>query len=168
MYVTNGYATREHLDMIAPYLDVYRVDIKSLEEGFYRLLAHAPMKDLLAVTARARARWRLHVECVTNVVPGWNDSDENLQRTAAWIAANLGELTPWHVTRFFPAARMQTTPATSFTTLQRARRLGHAEGLRYVYIGNVPNAAADTCCPRCGAVLIRREGYRVPNDGLYR
>ena len=107
----------------------------------------------------------MHVECVTNVVPGWNDGDENLQRTAAWIAASVGELTPWHLTRFFPAGRMQTTPATPLATLQRARLLGQAEGLRCVYIGNVPNAGADTSCPRCGMVLIRREGYRVQVAG---
>ncbi len=168
VYVTNGYATREHLDLIAPYLDVYRVDIKSTGDRFYRALAHTRPKDLLAVTARARGQWGLHVECVTNVVPGWNDSDVELRQTAAWIAANLGGLTPWHLTRFFPAAQLLETPATPVATLLRGRRLGQAEGLRYVYLGNVADIAGDTKCPGCGLVLIRRAGYRVQVIGTIR
>ena len=91
VYVTNGYATPEHLDMIGPYLDVYRLDVKSMDDGFYKKMAKVPgVQGILDLAVRAKSEWGMHIECVTNVIPGFNDSDENLRRIARWIAESLG------------------------------------------------------------------------------
>jgi len=163
VYVTNGYATPEGLDAIGPYLDVYRVDIKSLSAEFYRKLIKVPSLDgILAVAKRAKDKWQMHVEVVTNVVPTWNDDAENLSQTASWIRDNLGELTPWHVTRFFPHAKMMNLPPTPLETLIRARAIGQKEGLRFVYIGNAAiDGGQDTYCPKDGKLVISRAGYGV-------
>ena len=95
VYVTNGYATPEHLDLIGPYLDVYRVDLKSMDDHFYKELIKVPsVQGILDVAIRAKEQWGMHVECVTNVIPGWNDTEDNLRRTATWIHDRLGENTP--------------------------------------------------------------------------
>ena len=159
VYVTNGYVTPEGLDAIGPYLDAYRVDIKSFSDDFYRKLMKIPsVQGILDVAKAAKDKWHMHVECVTNVIPTWNDDPENLRGIARWIRANLGELTPWHVTRFFPCAEMTNVPPTPLETLERARGIGIEEGLKFVYVGNVAEDQ-NTHCPSCGKVAIERFGY---------
>jgi pyruvate formate lyase activating enzyme len=160
-YVTNGYLTPEHVDTIGPYLDVYRVDIKSMADDFYRKLIKVPsVNGILDSAIAARKKWNMHVECVTNVIPGWNDSEDGIRRIASWIVSNLGELTPWHVTRFFPHAQMADVPPTPTNTLEMAKRVGEEEGLKFVYLGNVrtPNGE-NTYCPLCRRLVIERSGY---------
>jgi pyruvate formate lyase activating enzyme len=163
VYVTNGYITPEGLDMMGPYLDVYRVDLKSFSEDFYKkLISVSSPQGILEVTKRAKDKWNMHIETVTNVVPTWNDSVENLGSIARWVRENLGELTPWHVTRFFPCAKLTDVPPTPLETLETARRIGIEAGLKFVYIGNI--AAADgqnTVCPNCRTISIRRSGYET-------
>ncbi len=159
VYVTNGYATPEHLDVIGPYLDVYRVDIKSFSDEFYRKLINVPkVQGVLDVAKAAKDKWHMHMECVTNIIPTWNDSPENLRSIAGWIRANLGELTPWHVTRFFPCAQLTDVPPTPLETLEMARDIGLEEGLKFVYIGNIA-ADQNTYCPVCRTLSISRLGY---------
>ncbi len=178
VYVTNGYATEEHLDTIGPYLDVYRVDLKSMSDDFYRKLIKVPSAaGILDVAKRAKDKWDMHVECVTNVIPTWNDSEENLRATARWIVDNLGELTPWHVTRFFPYAKMQDVPPTPPEALLRASEIGKEEGLKFVYIGNLATQTGqNTYCYTDGTLSVERTGYgtmvravtpqgHCPNDG---
>jgi pyruvate formate lyase activating enzyme len=102
-YVTNGSLSREALDLIGPYLDAWRVDIKGFSARTYdRLAGLRRFGRILANTQRAKDRWSMHVECVTNVIPGVNDAPEELAGIAGWIARRLGPDTPWHVTRFVP------------------------------------------------------------------
>ncbi len=161
IYVTNGYATPEHLDTIAPYLDVYRVDIKSMDDLFYKELIKVPsVQGVLDVTARARKKWNMHVECVTNVIPGWNDSDDNLSRTARWIVDNLGDDTPWHITRFFPYGELLNVPPTPPERLISAVKLGKDAGLKFVYLGNMATETGEnTYCPTCGSLAVERVRY---------
>jgi len=161
VYVTNGYATPEALDLIGPYLDVYRVDIKSMDDGFYRELINVPsVQGILDVAVRAKREWGMHIECVTNIIPGWNDSEDNLTRTAQWILQSLGELTPWHVTRFFPYGELSQIPPTPPETLEKAVRTGRGAGLRFVYLGNIATATGEnTYCPKCGALNVERDRY---------
>ncbi len=165
-YVTNGTATRAHLDLIGPYLDAYRVDIKAFSPAAYRTVAgFADVAALLDGTAYAKARWGMHVECVTNVTPTINDADAELAGIAGWIVDALGPDTPWHVTRFHPYEGFAHLPATPLATLERAYALGRAAGLRYVYVGNVADdPRQETHCPACDAVGIRRSGYRAVSD----
>ncbi len=121
VYVTNGYATQEALDMIGPYLDAWRVDVKGFSDKFYRDLAKVfHWRELLKTSARAKQKWNMHVEVVTNVIPGMNDDDGQLRGIATWIRDELGELTPWHLTRFYPNHNLQGYPATPVQTLEHA------------------------------------------------
>lgn len=160
VYVTNGYSTPEHLDAIGPYLDVYRVDIKSFSDEFYRKLINVPKADgVLEVAKMAKEKWGMHVETVTNVIPGWNDDPENLRAIARWIADNLGDRTPWHITRFFPCAQLTDVPPTPLESLELAERIGCEEGLKFVYLGNIAAGNQDTHCPVCRTLAVARFGY---------
>jgi len=162
VWVTNGYATPEAIDVIAPYLDVYRVDLKSFDDKFYQKLINVPSAaPIFETTKYLHDKYpNIHIECVTNIIPGWNDSPETLAAVARWIKKNLGDLTPWHVTRFFPYAKLTDVPPTPPETLYKAREIGLKEGLKFVYIGNLPvEKEDDTFCPKCGNLAIHRNGY---------
>jgi pyruvate formate lyase activating enzyme len=167
-YVTNGYATEAALDAIGPYLDAYRVDVKASGDRPYRELSGvARAGGILRVAERARHRWGMHVEVVTNIVPTLNDDDTQLIEIARWIRDALGAETPWHVTRFFPHGELAHLPPTPPSTVARAREIGAAEGLRFVYPGNLAGGDAEnTRCPGCGALAIRRSGYRAELVGV--
>ncbi len=157
-YVTNGSLTAEALDRIGPHLDAYRVDIKGFSKETYAKVANFPaFRGILEVAGRAKRKWQMHVECVTNVIPTMNDGEEELRGIAGWIAGALGPETPWHVTAFAPQGDLAHLSRTPVGTLERAREIGLEEGLRYVYLGNVPaHPAEDTWCPDCGELLIQR------------
>jgi pyruvate formate lyase activating enzyme len=163
-WVTNGYATPEAIDAIAPYLNIYRVDLKSFEDRLYQKLSNVPSAAGVFKTLKyIHDKYpQIHIECITNVVPAWNDSEDNLKRIASWIIKNIGPKTPWHVTRFFPYADLTDVPPTSEESLYRARELGMKEGLEFVYIGNMAvDQEDDTFCPKCKNLAIRRTGYSV-------
>jgi pyruvate formate lyase activating enzyme len=168
VYVTNGYITPEALDMIGPYLDAYRVDVKGFSDRLYRELAKvSKWRGVLEVAERARHKWGMHVEVVTNIIPTMNDDDEQLEGIAVWIRDRLGELVPWHVTRFYPQYQMLHLPPTPVATLERACAIGHRVGLRFVYTGNVPgHGNENTVCYSCGNLNISRVGYHSEIVGL--
>ncbi len=161
--VTNGYITAAGLDYLAGAVDVWRVDVKGMTDAAYRTLCKVPSVDpILRAAERAKRVHGMHVEVVTNVVPGINDDDGQLRQLAGWIAAELGPETPWHITRFFPYLEFADVPATPLPTLRRARDIGVEAGLHYVYLGNVSEPGwEDTRCPACQGVLVRRDGYTV-------
>ena len=163
VYVTNGYLTPEALDIIGPYLDAWRVDVKGFSDATYRRLAKIThWRGILEVAERARNKWRMHVEVVTNVVPTLNDDDEQLRGIAGWIRESLGELTPWHVTRFHPQYQMTDLPATPLASLEHAHQIGLDAGLKFVYLGNVPgHDAENTVCYSCGELVVARSGYQT-------
>jgi len=161
--VTNGYVTEAGLDLFAEVVDVWRVDIKGFSEEPFRRLCKVRHPEMVREQARrARRVHGMHVECVTNVVPTVNDSDEELSAIAEWIASDLGRDTPWHVTRFMPYLEFSDLPPTPIATLERARDIGRAAGLDFVYLGNVAVAGGeDTVCPKCGTVCVKRTGYHT-------
>ena len=164
--VTNGYITEAGLDYLADAIDVWRVDVKGMTEAAYRRLCKVPSPaPVLAMAERARKVHGMHVEVVTNVVPGINDDEDQLRALAHWIATSIGPDTPWHVTRFFPYLEFADVPATPIPTLRRAREIGREEGLRFVYLGNVDEPGGeDTICPECGETAIKRDGFSVVRD----
>jgi pyruvate formate lyase activating enzyme len=168
VYVTNGYATPEALDMIGPYLDAWRVDIKGFTDEFYKMLSGIPRwREILTVTKRAKEKWNMHVEVVTNIIPTMNDDDAQLTGIADWIKNDLGELTPWHVTRFHPQHRMKNLPPTPLETIERACEIGQKAGLKFVYAGNVPGHSSEsTICYNCGKLNVERYGYQTDVKGL--
>jgi pyruvate formate lyase activating enzyme len=161
--VTNGYITAEGLDLLGEVIDVWRVDVKAFSAEPFRRLCKVTHPELVREMAvRAKTRWGMHVEVVTNVVPTVNDSEEELTSIATWIEAELGPDTPWHVTRFMPYLEFSHLEATPLSTLRRAREIGRAAGLHFVYLGNVSDRGAeDTTCPDCGEVAVRRDGFSV-------
>ncbi len=168
VYVTNGYMTPEALDAIGPYLDAWRVDIKGFSDAFYRELAKIPRwRSILEVAKRAKDKWQMHVEVITNIIPTMNDDDQQLEGIANWIREELGELTPWHVTRFYPHHQMMHFPPTPVSTLERAYEIGRKAGLKFIYAGNVPGHQSEsTVCYSCGKPVVRRFGYQTEVIGL--
>jgi pyruvate formate lyase activating enzyme len=164
-FVSNGNATPEVLEYIRPWVDLYKVDLKSFDDRRYRELGGriGPILESLH---------RIHemgfwLEVVTLVVPGFNDSDAELRQIAEFLAAISPDI-PWHVTAFHRGYKMLGPADTPPETLLRAAAAGRAAGLRYVYAGNLPGLAGleDTHCPGCGGALIERRGFRVLRNRL--
>jgi pyruvate formate lyase activating enzyme len=166
--VTNGYVTPAGLDLFARAVDVWRVDIKGFSEEPFKRLCHVRHAEVVRQQAvRAKKVHGMHVECVTNVVPTVNDSEDELRAIAGWMARELGPDTPWHVTRFVPYLEFDKVPPTPLKTLLRAREIGLEEGLRFVYLGNVDVAGGeDTVCPNCGTLVVERRRYDVLSERL--
>lgn len=167
VYVTNGYMTREMLELEGitsdrePWLDAANVDLKAFRDETYRKVCGARLQPVLDSlrTMKALGIW---VEVTTLVVPDMNDSDTELGDIAQFIATELGAETPWHVSRFHPDYKMYDRGPTPQERLRKAYDLGREAGLRYVYVGNMPGAhLEDTLCPRCGRVVIARRGFQV-------
>lgn len=161
--ITNGLLTEEAIGVLGPWIDVYRVDVKSLDPAFYRRVAHlATAGDTLGIARRAQQEYGAHVEVVTNIMPGLNDSDDALRAIATGIVARLGEQTPWHLTTYIPYALMRHVPMTPLPTLLRARDIARDSGLRFVYLDH-PEApdGLHTLCPACGALCIQRTHGRT-------
>ena len=168
VYVTNGFLTPEALDIIGPYLDAWRVDIKGFSDALYQNLAKIRRwQGILEVAKRAKDKWNMHVEVVTNIIPTMNDDDEQLGGIARWIRDELGELTPWHVTRFHPHHHMAHLPPTPIATIEHAYDIGKEVGLKFVYAGNVPGHKTEsTICYSCGRLVVQRSGYQANVVGL--
>lgn len=166
VYISNGNATPEVLDYLQPYLSGYKIDLKSMNDRNYRKLGTVLNNVLDGIKmVYARGIW---LEIVTLVVPGFNDSKEELWDAARFIAAVSPDI-PWHVTAFHPDYKMLEPDPTSAEILIRAAEIGQEAGLRYVYAGNLPGQTGsyeNTYCPRCGELLIARWGYRIVRDNL--
>jgi pyruvate formate lyase activating enzyme len=144
------------------------VDIKGFSDSFYKILSGVPhWREILEVTRRAKDKWGMHVEVVTNIIPTMNDDDQQLEGIANWIKDELGELTPWHVTRFYPHHRLKELPPTPIATIEHAVEIGRKAGLKFIYAGNVPGHQSEsTRCYACGDVVVRRLGYETEVVGL--
>lgn len=160
-YVSNGNATPEVLEFIRPFVSLYKVDLKSFNDRNYRKLGGV-LRNVLDTIVRLK-EMGFWVEIVTLVVPGFNDSDEELKSIAAFIAGVSKDI-PWHVTAFHPDYKMTEPNRTSAAELDRAYAAGKEAGLHFVYPGNLAGMVGDrenTPCPHCDATLIRRHGFYV-------
>ena len=161
VFVSNGNATPEALEYLRPYLSAYKVDLKSMQDKNYRKLGGV-LKNVLDTIRRAHALG-LWVEVVTLVVPGFNDSSEELWEAARFLAGISADI-PWHVTAFHKDYRMTDPEDTPARTLIRAADIGREAGLRYVYAGNLPGRVEDyeaTRCAKCNHPLVRRLAYTI-------
>jgi len=169
-FVSNGHATPEVLDYMAPVIDAWKVDLKSFDAKTYLALGgnlQAVLDGIRGIVVRG-----IWCEVVTLVVPGLNDSDGELRDLAGFLGSVSPDI-PWHVTAFHPDYRMTGPPPTPARTLLRAAEIGREAGLRFVYAGNLPGRTGDledTRCPTCAATLVRRAGFTVlarslPADG---
>ena len=164
LFVTNGYITEEALRALAPYLHAANVDLKSMNDAFYRKHCGARLDPVLE-SIKLHKELGIWVEVTTLVIPELNDTEENLRAIAAFIR-DVGPEIPWHVSRFYPAFQMIDLPPTPIETLRKARKIGLEAGLRYVYQGNVPGEGENTHCSNCGESLIERYGYRVTKNKI--
>lgn len=164
VFVSNGYYTSEALEEMAPLIEAVNVDLKSFRDTYYRKVCGARLAPVLE-SIEASVRCGLWVEVTTLVVPGLNDSEEELRDIARFLA-RLGRDIPWHLSRFFPAYRLTEIAPTPLATLRRAREWGREEGLHHVYLGNVPGEREDTLCSQCGTVLLLRSELRLEEDRL--
>jgi pyruvate formate lyase activating enzyme len=160
--VTAGYIHAEPRRAFFDVMDAANVDLKAFTEEFYFKLTGAhlhPVLDTLKYLVRETECW---TEITTLLIPGKNDSDDELRRMSAWIAAELGPRVPLHYTAFHPDYRLDDVPATPGATLMRARRIAQEEGLQHVYTGNVHDTEGGTTfCPQCHAALVVRDWHRI-------
>jgi pyruvate formate lyase activating enzyme len=167
-FVSNGNATPQALAYLRPWVDLYKVDLKCFDDRHYRQLG-GRMQPILDSLRRIH-EMGFWLEVVTLIVPGFNDSDEELHRIAGCLAGISGDI-PWHVTAFHPAYQMEGPAPTPPATLIRAASIGRQAGLRYVYAGNLPGEVGDlenTRCPQCRLLLVERHGYRIVRNRLDR
>ncbi len=165
-FVSNGYLTPLAVETIQPYLDAANVDLKAFREATYRRVMKAGLQGVLDCL-RSMVRSGIWVEITTLVVPGMNDSAEELRDIARFIAGDLGKGVPWHVSRFHGDYEMSSTPTTPLETLELACRIGQEEGLKFVYCGNVTGQADEnTYCPGCHARLVERRGFTTLKNAI--
>lgn len=165
VFVTNGFMTPEAVDVIAPYLAAANVDLKSFRDEFYKKQCGARLKPVLDSLKKMKERG-IWMEITTLLIPGLNDSNEELKDIAAFILS-LGAETPWHISRFHPQFKRLETPSTPIDSLHRACLIGKEAGLKYVYSGNVPgDEGENTVCSNCKKLVIKRHGFRIIDNFL--
>jgi pyruvate formate lyase activating enzyme len=166
VFVTNGYMSKEALDMIKPFLDAANVDLKAYNKDFYKKMCGARLENVKETLVEMKSAG-IFVEVTTLLIPGLNDDKKELEQLAVFIAGSLGAETPWHISRFHPTYRMLDRPSTPLATLVAARKIGTDSGLKYVYTGNVPGEEGEsTFCYRCGRMLIERIGFYVKKNAV--
>ncbi|MBN1849670.1 MAG: radical SAM protein, partial [Deltaproteobacteria bacterium] len=163
VFVTNGYMSAEALETIHPFLNACNVDLKSFTDAFYKTNCRAHLEPVLE-TIRLIKKSGIWLEITTLLIPGQNDSDEEIRNIARFIA-ELDKDIPWHISRFHPDYRFTGAP-TPMDTLKRALAIGESEGLSFIYIGNTPGEVTYTKCPNCKNKLIQRKGFQVIEQRL--
>ncbi|MBZ5589471.1 MAG: AmmeMemoRadiSam system radical SAM enzyme [Acidobacteriia bacterium] len=159
--VSNGYIQEKPLKEVLPLLVAMKVDLKAFSERFYKDVVRGELKPVLKAleVIKASGTW---FEIVVLLIPGLNDSEEEVRALTRWVKTNLGSEVPLHLTRFHPTYRLTNLPPTPLETMERAWQIAKAEGLAFAYMGNVPgHPGENTTCPGCGKKLIRRIGFEV-------
>lgn len=166
VYVTNGYMTEESFEEIRPYLDAANIDLKGMSDRFYRDLCEARLQPVLDNIIRMYDA-HIHIEVTNLMIPGYNDSDEDIRTLVKFMADEVGVEVPLHFTRFYPQYKMQQIPPTEIKVLEKAYRMAKEAGMKYVYIGNAPTAeGSNTYCPECGETILKRDGLSVLSDEI--
>ena len=163
LLITNGYINEEPFRELAPYIDAMNIDIKAFSDEFYMKIASVPSGEPSRKTAViAKKEFGIHVELTYLIIPTLNDREEEIRAFARWVVEELGDDTPVHFSRFFPHYKLRHLPPTPLETMDMAYRIAKEEGLKFVYIGNVPgHPGENTYCPRCGKPLIVRWGFEI-------
>ncbi len=161
VYVSNGFMSMAALDAIEPYLDAINVDLKAFSEEFYAEQCQARLEPVKRNIAHIATETDIWIEVTTLLIPGLNDSEDELRAAAEWLAGVDPDM-PWHISAFHPDFEMLDRPRTPSASLQRAYDIGKEAGIHYVYVGNVMDADREsTHCTKCGATLVRRHWYNV-------
>jgi pyruvate formate lyase activating enzyme len=164
--VSNGFIQKKPLLDLASVIDGYKVDLKAMNEAYYRKVCGGLLSPVLEtlVTLKSRNVW---CEIVYLIVPTLNDDDEGFKKLSRWILSELGPDVPLHFSRFYPQYKLKNLPPTPAEILERAWKTARDAGLHFVYLGNIPgHPAENTYCPGCGKMLIRRTGFEVLENHL--
>ena len=159
VFVTNGFMTEEMIQMAEPWLDAANVDLKSFDDAYYRKVCKGRLDPVLK-SVELMNKLNIWVEVTTLIVPGQNDSEEELRKIAEFLAG-IDSFIPWHISRFYPQYQMSNLESTPMKTMNRAYEIGKEAGLRYVYLGNVMGKGSDTYCHQCNHLLIERHGFTI-------
>lgn len=166
VFVSNGYMTTKVIDYAADWLDAINIDLKAFSQDYYHDYCGGQLAPVLNTIRHIAKYTSIWLEITTLVIPGLNDSDDELKAIAEFIADNASADTPWHVSRYYPAYHLENE-ATPASTLHRAIEIGKNAGLNYIYVGNLPNSNAEsTLCPNCGEMLIERSGYNIIRNNI--
>jgi len=166
IWVSDGYSSKEALTLVAPYLDAINVDLEAFKDETYRKYCGGRLQPVLE-SLKTIKKLGIHLEVTTLIIPAINDSKKELTQIAQFIKKYLGENTPWHISRFFPAYQLLNLPPTPVETLEKAYQIGKKAGLKFVYLGNVFNTEKEsTFCPKCGQEIIHRENYNIKIQNL--
>ena len=164
--ISSGYINPQPMIDLCRELAAIKIDLKSMRDEFYRSNCEGTLKPVLD-TIELVKKQGVWLEIVYLVIPTLNDSEAEIRDLARWVRTNIGNDVPLHFSRFHPAYRLKNLPPTPYETLDRCHKLARAEGLQYVYVGNLPShSGANTICPKCGKVLIRRELFRVAQNHI--
>jgi pyruvate formate lyase activating enzyme len=156
-----GYINPKPLEELCPHIQAACVDLKGFTDKFYQELVGATLAPVLE-TLKIFRKQGVHLEVVNLVIPQFNDNPKDLEKMCAWIHDNLGPLTPLHFSRFYPLYKMKQHYPTPVSTLEKAREIALKKGLKYVYLGNIPqHTAENTYCHSCSQLIIPRRGYMV-------
>ena len=165
--VTAGYVCAEPRAEFYRWMDAVNVDLKAFTDRFYRSLTGARLEPVLETLRHIRDETEVWLEITTLLIPGENDSAEEIERLCRWVVDELGPDVPLHFSAFHPAWKMLETPPTPLSTLRMAHQIAREQGVRYPYTGNAHDLEGGrTLCHQCGAVLIARDGYRLLDWGL--
>ncbi len=169
LYVTNGYETPETWKVLKKYgLTAANIDLKAFTESFYNKHIMAKLEPVKESIILAK-KYKIWIEITTLLIPGENDSPEEIDKASKWFIDNLGPDVPWHFSAFYPAYKQMNTPPTPPETLLRAREIAKSHGINYVYAGNLGYSYQNyetTYCPVCGTPLIKRAGFEVYENNL--
>jgi len=167
VFVSNGYETIEAINFAAEWLNGINVDLKAFNEDYYKRLCHARLQPVLDTISYIAKKTNIWLEITTLLVPGENDSEDELKKLTDFIVTKAGPDVPWHISRFHPQYKYLDSVPTPVSSLERAFEIGKSAGLHYIYLGNVPGAKSEsTFCYKCGRMLIERLGYRIAANNV--
>jgi pyruvate formate lyase activating enzyme len=165
VFVSNGYMTKEAIDFGKDWLDGINVDLKAFTDDYYKTLCKARLQPVLETIKYISKETGIWMEVTTLLVPGQNDSEDELKKLADFLVTEAGPDVPWHISRFIPQYKYLDAHPTPVATIELAERIGKEAGLHYVYPGNIPGAKSEsTFCHNCGKLLIERHGYHIAQN----
>lgn len=168
MIVSNGFINPEPLKQLCKYIDGANIDLKSINDKFYREICGARVNPVLE-TLKILKQKRIWLEITNLLIPTLNNSEKDIKELVLWVKKNLGVSVPLHFTAFYPTYKLSHLPSTSIETLKKARQIALKAGLKYVYTGNLPDEEGDdTFCSKCNKMLIKRSVFSVTENNLKR